>query len=110
MLLAANEEGGEQTIMKTRNKRMQGMWGGGCRCLNSNSVHIRSPSCLTSCSKESSKIITLPSCQHLVSSPTLMLAPSQPMIPRCTRSFLFVGPLWGMICVPGVMAENMEWR
>ena len=75
---------------------------------NRNKARARLPSCVTSCSNESSKIKTFPSCHALVSSPTLILAPSQPMMPRCTRSFLFVGPLWGMMWVPGVIAENME--
>jgi len=62
--------------------------------------------CQTSCSKESSNIITLPSSHVLTSSPHLSLVPL-PVFgmtsPKCILNLQLVGPVWGHTCVPGII-------
>lgn len=68
-----------------------------------------SPSCQTSCSKESSKTNARPSCQPRVSSTTRILTPSGMTSPKWERRRQLVGPQWGHTWTPGCITENFTW-
>lgn len=90
--------------------RLRLCWGvsSGCHTSTINISRKDEASCQTSCSKESSKMSTLPSSHDLVSLAHLILQPSLGITnPRCIRSLQFVGPVCGHTWVPGCMMEYL---
>mmetsp|Transcript_66362 Transcript_66362/g.177667 ORF Transcript_66362/g.177667 Transcript_66362/m.177667 type:complete len:287 (-) Transcript_66362:521-1381(-) len=65
------------------------------------------PRCHTSCSKESSKMRTRPSCHPRSTFITRIDAPSHPKRQRCALSLVLVAPQCGVTWTPGSSTENL---